>query len=45
MVEPVISPSGMTFYTGGVFPEWTGSAFIGSLSRQGVVRVRCGATP
>lgn len=37
--SPVISPSGMAFYTGSVFPEWTGSAFIGSLSRQGVVRV------
>ena len=29
----------MAFYTGAVFPEWTGSAFIGSLTRQGVVRV------
>ena len=37
--SPVISPSGMAFYTADVFPEWTGSAFIGSLSRQGVVRV------
>lgn len=38
--SPVISPSGMAFYTGRMFPEWTGSAFIGSLSREGVVRVR-----
>ncbi len=37
--SPVISPSGMTFYTGDVFPEWQGSAFIGSLSAQDVVRV------
>ena len=37
---PVISPNGMAFYNGSVFPEWTGSAFIGSLSRMGVVRVR-----
>ena len=36
---PVISPSGMAYYGGAVFPEWTGSFFIGSLSRQGVVRV------
>ena len=36
---PVISPSGMTYYDGSLFPEWTGSFFIGSLSRQGVVRV------
>lgn len=37
--SPVISPSGMAFYTADVFPEWSGSAFIGSLTRQGVVRV------
>ena len=37
--SPVISPSGMAFYTGSVFPEWTGSAFVGSLSRQGLVRL------
>ena len=36
---PVISPSGMAFYTASVFPAWTGSAFIGSLTRQGLVRV------
>lgn len=38
--SPVISPSGMAFYDGAVFPEWTGSAFVGSLTRQGVVRLR-----
>lgn len=36
---PVISPSGMAFYTGDQFPEWQGSALIGSLSDQSVVRV------
>ncbi|MEX1081247.1 MAG: PQQ-dependent sugar dehydrogenase [Halofilum sp. (in: g-proteobacteria)] len=36
---PVISPSGMTFYTGAQFPEWRGSALIGSLSDQAMVRV------
>ena len=36
---PVISPSGMTFYTSDAFPEWTGSVMIGSLSRRGVVRL------
>ncbi len=36
---PVISPSGMAVYTAGAFPEWTGSVFIGSLTRQGLVRV------
>ncbi len=37
--SPVISPSGMMFYTGSVFPEWTGSLMISSLSRQGLVRL------
>lgn len=36
---PVISPSGMLFYTGSVFPEWQNSALIGSLTTQGLVRV------
>ncbi|GAB5534839.1 MAG: PQQ-dependent sugar dehydrogenase [Rubricoccaceae bacterium] len=36
---PVISPSGMAFYMGDVFPEWTGSLMISSLSRAGIVRV------
>ena len=37
--SPTISPSGMTFYTGDAFPEWQGSALIGSLSDGEVVRV------
>ena len=36
---PVISPSGMAFYTGDVFSEWRGSALIGGLSDHGLVRV------
>ena len=36
---PSISPSGMAFYEGDVFPEWTGSAMIGSLSTDAVVRI------
>ncbi len=36
---PVISPSGMAFYTGDVFPEWTGSLMISSLSKRGITRV------
>lgn len=36
---PVISPSGMVFYTGDVFPEWQGSALIGGMSDEGIVRV------
>ena len=29
--DPVIAPSGMTFYTGEAFPGWQGSLLIGSL--------------
>lgn len=36
---PVISPSGMQFYTGDVFPDWQGSALIGGLTEQGLVRL------
>jgi aldose sugar dehydrogenase len=36
---PVISPSGMIFYTGDLFPAWRGNALIGSLSRRGLVRL------
>jgi glucose/arabinose dehydrogenase len=36
---PVISPSGMAFYTGDQFPAWQGTALIGSLTDQGLVRV------
>ena len=36
---PVISPSSMIFYSGELFPEWKGNAFIGGLSSQALVRV------
>jgi glucose/arabinose dehydrogenase len=36
---PQISPSGLTFYTGDRFPQWKGSAFIGSLNGQQVQRL------
>jgi glucose/arabinose dehydrogenase len=36
---PVISPSGMAIYDDDLFPEWRGSALIGGLSAQAVVRV------
>jgi len=36
---PVISPSSLMFYTGKLFPEWRGSAFIGGLSSKALVRV------
>lgn len=36
---PVISPSGLIFYTGDMFPAWRGSALIGGLSAHAVVRL------
>jgi glucose/arabinose dehydrogenase len=36
---PVIAPSGMTFYTGNLFPTWRGSLLIGGLVARGVVRL------
>ena len=36
---PVISPSGATFYTGSLFPNWRGSLFIGGLSSQALIRL------
>jgi len=37
--NPVISPSGMTFYTGNAFPTWRGNLLIGGLSAQALVRL------
>ncbi len=37
---PVISPSGMLFYTGKAFPAWRDSALIGGLSSQSLIRVK-----
>jgi aldose sugar dehydrogenase len=34
---PVISPSGMVFYQGEMFPEWKGKAIIGGLTHQEIV--------
>ncbi|MET0328654.1 MAG: PQQ-dependent sugar dehydrogenase [Luteimonas sp.] len=36
---PVISPSSLMFYSGTLFPAWTGNAFIGGLSGQTLVRI------
>lgn len=36
---PVISPSGMTFYTGQLFPAWRGNLLIGGLSSKALVRL------
>jgi glucose/arabinose dehydrogenase len=37
--DPVIAPSGMTFYTGNMFPAWKGNILIGSLTPGGLVRL------
>lgn len=34
--DPVIAPSGMIFYTGGLFPAWKGSLFISGQQPQGL---------
>jgi glucose/arabinose dehydrogenase len=37
--DPVISPSGMTFYSSDVIPEWKNNLFIGSLSGTHICRL------
>ncbi|QQV03254.1 MULTISPECIES: PQQ-dependent sugar dehydrogenase [Chryseobacterium] len=37
--DPVISPSGMTFYRGNNIPEWQNNLFVGALSGQHIVRL------
>ena len=37
--DPVISPSGMTFYTGDRIPEWKNNLFVSSLSGMHVCRL------
>jgi aldose sugar dehydrogenase len=37
--DPVISPSGITFYSSDVIPEWTNNLFISSLSGMHICRV------
>lgn len=37
--DPVIAPSGMTFYTGEALSDWKGSLFIGSLRSALLVRL------
>ncbi|MEM7763020.1 MAG: PQQ-dependent sugar dehydrogenase [Pseudomonadota bacterium] len=36
---PAISPAGLMFYSGDLFEDWQGDAFIGGLSSQALVRV------
>jgi glucose/arabinose dehydrogenase len=37
---PVIAPSSLAFYYKSLFPQWRGSAFIGGLAAQTLVRIR-----
>lgn len=37
--DPVVSPSGMTFYDGNSVSEWENNLFIGGLSSQHIIRL------
>lgn len=37
--DPVVSPSGMTFYSGNRVPEWENNLFIGTLSGMHIIRL------
>jgi glucose/arabinose dehydrogenase len=37
--NPSISPGSLMIYSGDTFPRWRGSAFIGALSGQALIRV------
>jgi len=37
--DPVIAPSGMIFYTGGLFPKWRDNIFVGGLGSEKLVRL------
>jgi len=37
--NPVISPGGLMIYSGKLFPQWRGDAFIGGLSSEALIRV------
>jgi glucose/arabinose dehydrogenase len=42
--NPVISPGGLMIYSGSMFPQWKGDAFIGGLSSKSLVRVDLNGT-
>ena len=37
--DPIIGPSGMTFYSGSLFPAWKGNLFIGGHGTRDLVRL------
>jgi glucose/arabinose dehydrogenase len=36
---PTIAPAGLIFYSGGLFPQWQGSALIAGLASRAIIRV------
>ncbi len=38
--NPSISPAGLIFYNGNLFPAWKGSLFVGGLSSQALIRLK-----
>lgn len=38
--NPAISPAGLLYYSGDLFPKWKNSLFLGGLSGQSLVRVK-----
>jgi len=42
--NPSISPAGLIIYSGALFPQWRGDAFIGGLSSEALIRVDLKAT-
>jgi glucose/arabinose dehydrogenase len=41
--NPIIAPAGLVFYEGTMFPQWRGSALLGALGVQALVRVAFGS--
>jgi len=37
---PTVAPSGLIIYSGALFPDWQGNAFIGGLKSQALIRIR-----
>jgi len=37
--NPVIAPAGLVFYNGSLFPGWRGSALVGGLAAQSLIRI------
>ena len=37
--DPIIGPSGMTFYNGSLFPQWQGNLFVGGHGSRDLVRL------